>query len=178
LPSDVTVLVPVLRERKNELWLKECLQGFPPGTKYLVAENDGELAAAMNEALEAVETEWVMPFGHDDVPGEGLVEQLLAAGHDADVVYPTMILTDEELKPTGAFNADIFCGNRLLTWNYVTGAFLARTEMVRKVGGWRDLENLEDWDLHVRMFKAGARFKACPAARMYYRQSRVPGTGR
>src|SRR5690349_5633298 len=97
--SDVTVLIPVLRSQKNDQWLQECVTGFPKGTKYLVAENDGDLAGAMNEALALVDTEWVLPFGHDDVPEDFMVEQLLAAGVDADVVYPSMRFTDEDLRP-------------------------------------------------------------------------------
>jgi len=169
--NDVTVLIPVLRSRKNEQWLQECISGFPKGTKYFVAENDGDMADALNEAIALVDTEWVMPFGHDDVPQPNMLDFLFSFSCDADVIYPRMLIVDEDLKFGGVFNADVFCGNRLQTWNFVPGGgFLARTEMVRKVGGYRDLETLEDWDLHVRMFRAGARFKACPDAEFAYRQ--------
>lgn len=172
--SGVTVLIPFLRDGGSQEWLKECVTGFPAGTKYLVAENDGDLAGALNEALALVDTEWVVVFGHDDVPADTMLDELLAVSDDADVIYPSMILADEDLKPTGVYTADVFCPNRLLTWNFVSGGFLARTEMVRKAGGWRDLEALEDWDLHVRMLRSGARFKACPSAKFMYRQ--VPGS--
>lgn len=171
---DVTILIPVLRSAKNNQWLEECVTGFPAGTKYLVGENDGDLAGAMNEMLAAADTEWVVPFGHDDVPADDMLDQLLAVSGDADVVYPEMVMTDEELRPVGVFPADVFCGNRLEQWNFVSGGFLGRTSMLRDVGGWRDLDALEDWDVHVRLRRAGARFKACPAARFLYRQ--VPGS--
>lgn len=163
-----------MREGKNDKWLEECITGFPKGTPYLVAENDGDLAGALNEVLALVETEWVCVFGYDDVPADDMLERMLSVSDDTDVVYPSMILTDVDLNPTSVYTADVFCPNRLQTWNYVSGGFLARTESVRKAGGWRDLDALEDWDLHVRMLRSGARFKACPDAKFLYRQ--VPGS--
>lgn len=167
---EVTVLIPFLRGRGSKTWLDECVTAFPAGTRYLVAENDGDLAGALNEALEHVETEWVLVFGHDDVPADDMLDRMLEVSGDADVVYPTMVITDDELKPSGVFNADVFCGNRLQVWNFVSGGFLARTNTVRAAGGWRELETFEDWDLHVRMWRGGARFKACPDAKFLYRQ--------
>lgn len=172
--NDVTILIPFLRDGGSREWLEECVTGFPRGTKYLVAENDGDLAGALNQALALVDTEWVVVFGHDDVPHEDMLDEMLAVSEDADVVYPSMVLADTDLRPQGVYNADVFCPNRLLTWNFVSGGFLARTDMVRKAGGWRDLDALEDWDLHVRMLRVGARFKACPEAKFMYRQ--VPGS--
>jgi hypothetical protein len=85
-----------------------------------------------------------------------------------------MVLVDVEGNPVGVFPADPFCGNRLQIWNYVTGGFLGRTAKLREVGGWRELETLEDWDLHVRVFRAGGRFKPAPDTHFLYRQ--VPGS--
>jgi hypothetical protein len=170
ITDDVTVIIPFWREKGRRDWLREAINGFPVGTKYLVAENDADLAGALNEALAMVDTEWVFRFDYDDVPGVGMLETMRSVADDVDVVYPSMMLTDEDLKPYGSFPADVFCPNRLQTWNFVSGGFLARTEMIRKAGGWRDLEVLEDWDLHIRMLRVGARFKACPNASFAYRQ--------
>ena len=88
------------------------------------------------------------------------------------MTYPSMVLTDQELPARSAYHpAYPFDKHRLYQWNYIPGIFLARTEMLRKVGGWRDLEALEDWDLHVRMVRAGARYKPVPEATVLYRQS-------
>jgi hypothetical protein len=132
--SDTTVLIPFLRGGRED-WLREAINSFPQGTPYLVCENDGELATAINEGLARVETEFVLPFGADDVARNGLIENLESLAWNVDVVYPSMVLVDEELKPLGWHAADPFCGNRLLTWNYVTGASLIRTSKLREVGG-------------------------------------------
>lgn len=171
--SNTTVLIPFLRGGRED-WLREAIQSFPPGTPYIVCENDGELAAAWNEGLAQVGTEFVLPFGADDVARNGLIEFLEDLAWNADVVYPSMVLVDTDLKPTGFYPAAPFDGNRLLTWNYVTGASLIRTEKMREVGGYRHLDTLEDWDLNVRLYRAGARFKPAPEASFLYRQ--VPGS--
>lgn len=168
--DDVTVLIPFLKGSRTD-WLEEAIAGFP-GLPYLVAENDGDLAGALNEALEQITTEYVLRFDADDIAEPGFAQELRAAVWDVDVAYPTMILADSELHKTGEFPASPFCGNRLQTWNFVPGAFIARTENLRAVGGYRgDLDALEDWDLHVRMFRAGARYKPAPQAVMLYRQT-------
>lgn len=169
--SRTTVLIPIHRDNGNREWLQQAISSFDPGTPYLVLENDGDVAEAFNAGLAAVETEFLMMFGADDVATPGLIDFLEDMAWDADVVYPSMRLTDENMTvPVGDFPAEVFCGNRLLDWNFVTAGSLARTSKVREVGGWRTLESFEDWDLWVRMHRAGARFKAAPEAFFYYRQ--------
>lgn len=171
--DDVTVVIPIHRDGNKE-WLQQAIQSFPAGTPFKVAENDGELGEALNAAVAEVETEFFLPFGSDDVAEPGMLEMLRSLIWDVDVAYPAMILTDEELRPIGYHQADPFCPIRLLTWNYVSGAPLLRKSAVLAVGGWRELEGLEDWDLFVRMYRNGARFKPVPEAMFRYRQ--VPGS--
>lgn len=168
--KDVTVLIPHRRGNSEE-WLRQALSGFPKDVTVLVAENDGEMAEALNVALAQVATPWVCVFNDDDVPLRGFLQEMLAVSFDADVVYPSMVSVSEDLKEIKAEHpAWPFCGNRLEFMNFVPGLFLARTETLRKVGGWRDLDTLEDWDLHVRMYHAGARFKPAHRAVALYRR--------
>lgn len=168
---DVTVLIPTLRER-NEQWLREAIGSLPAGVPYLLLDNDpGELHLAFNEGLRLADTEWVLSFSNDDVCGPQMIELLLMFGTDADVVYPQMTLVSEDLSTVlSVHDADPFCGNRLMQDNYISGVALIRRAKALEVGGLRDLKFLEDWDLWVRMFRAGARFKACPEAKLLYRQ--------
>lgn len=173
----MTVVVPFLRGG-NEQWLAQAKGGFPAGQKLIVVENDGEMAEALNDAIiNHVETPWVYRFDADDIAGPLLLQQLRDAVWDgADGAYPTMILVPEErapegFVPIGVHHADQFCSHRLETYNYITGASLFRREMFVKVGGYRDLPALEDWDLWLRMVReCGARLKAVPEAFFYYRQ--------
>jgi GT2 family glycosyltransferase len=41
---------------------------------------------------------------------------------------------------------------------------VARADLLRSVGGWRDFDWSEDWDLWVRAWQAGATIEAIPGA--------------
>lgn len=154
----------------NEEWLQQAVNSFGD-TPVLVLRNDGEMAEAMNLGLQKAETEFVLPFGADDIALPGFIDELLLSSWNADVVYPTMKLVSEDLKTyLGEFAPDPFCGNRLQEMNFVSGAAMVRREKALEVGGWRQLKGLEDWDLWVRIFRAGGRFKPAPNAEMAYRQ--------
>lgn len=168
--DDITVLIPHLRGN-SQAYLDRAISSLPQGMNYLLLENDmGELAEALNAGLAAVETGWVFIFSDDDVLVESCIEDLAGVAFDADVVYPSMILASEDLSThLGEHPAWPFCGNRLQQMNFVPGIFLARTDTVREAG-YRHMNALEDWDIHVRMFRAGARYKPCPDAKVLYRQ--------
>ena len=169
--SDVTVLFPIHRDatEKQERWLKEAIASLPAGTPYLVLRNDGEVMEALNEGIKAAQTEYVFPMGSDDLLKPNCLDMLLGPAWNADVVYPAMLLTDEELKPFGYHEAEPFCPYRLQQMNFVSGDALLRREKALSVGGFRTLGGLEDWDLYVRLHRAGARFKPCPQAEIVYR---------
>ncbi len=172
--ADVTVLIPVARDGNRD-WLRQAVESFPRGTRYLVLENDGDVGGALNDGARATDTEFVYPFGADDIAGPGMLEFLVDLAWDADVVYPTMRLVDADLKHNlGEFTAGAFCRHRLQRKNFVTGSSLIRRSALLDVGGFRELETLEDWDLFVRMERNGARFKPAPETFFFYRQ--VPGS--
>lgn len=170
----MTVVIPAHRDC-NKQWLGQARNSFPTGQKILIAWNEGELAEARNEAVRSCETEFVYLFDADDVALPGLLEHLRGWAWDADVVYPGMVLRSEDLSEVvGVHDADPFCANRLLKGNYITGSSLYRRSKFLEVGGFRDYPILEDWDLMVRLWRAGARIKPCPQAQFVYRQ--VPGS--
>ena len=169
--SDITVLIPIHRERCNRDWLEQALSSFPEETPHLILENTGNVAGALNKGLRQASTEFVLPFGSDDIAGPGFLDFLLGPAWNADVVYPSMLIVNEDLsEQLGYHPADPFCGNRLLEMNYITGAALIRREKAIAAGGYRRLQVLEDWDLWVRMHRAGAHFKPCLEAQLLYRQ--------
>jgi hypothetical protein len=48
--------------------------------------------------------------------------------------------------------------------NWLVIGALARAELLRQIGGWRDWPVYEDWDLWLRCHLAGASIEAIPAA--------------
>jgi hypothetical protein len=169
--SDITALIPIHRTDGNREWLQQAVNSLGPNVTPLILENDGEVTEALDVGLREATTEFVLPFGADDVAAPGFVDELAAAAWDADVAYPEMMLVDETLTELlGTHRAQPFCRYRLLQNNYITGNSLIRRTAALDAGGYRRLDALEDWDLFVRMAGNGARFKPVYTARMFYRQ--------
>jgi hypothetical protein len=169
LLEDVTVFIPFLNGT-NEEWLARAISSLPQGTKYIVARNDGELTRSLNEALAAADTTWVLRLDATDVAVDGMLENLYAYSFDADVVYPALLGADPDLEQIEwEHPAWSFCRNRLEFQPYLSGTSLMRRRLVLDVGGYSDQEAMEDWELYVRLSRAGARFKACNDAKLLCR---------
>ncbi len=167
---DVTVLLPIHRTNGNRDWLQEAIDSFPPATPHLVLENDGDVVGSLNQGLREATTEYVVAFGSDDIAMPGYLQHMLRLAVYADVVYPTMVLVNQQLtKVIGEHAAYPFCGLRLAQNNYIAGPSLVRREKALEVGGYRNVQ-FEDWDLWTRMHRAGCRFKPAPQAKLLYRQ--------
>lgn len=165
----ITAIIPYLGTPESALtdkWLGIAMRSLPKGMPVMVAQNTGkhEMAAALNGALANVQTEYMLLIGADDRCGKQMVERLFASIGTADIAYPSMI-------GFGAAKfesiADLPSPWRVQDEN-IFGIFLARTETIREVGGWRD-ELLEDWDLVFRLFAAGKRMVPVPNAIYHYR---------
>jgi glycosyltransferase involved in cell wall biosynthesis len=168
--TDVTVVVPFHRDG-NRKWLREAVTSVPADVPVVVAENDGDLAGSLNEAYRNATTEFVFRLDADDIMVPGALDWMLGPAWNADVVYPALVLVNEDQSEVGGEHpADPFCGNRMLDMNYVSGVALHRRESVLRAGGFREMAELEDWDLYVRMHRLGMRFKPCPEAKVFYRQ--------
>lgn len=167
--SQVTVIVPFL-VGEDEAMLAEATASIPDGVPCLVSRNDGDYARALNDALESAETEFVQFLGHDDRLGRHALELLVAAG--ADVAYPTRLSFDERWSFLGVLEAPPFDPERLRQSNFVPGVSLVRRRAALAVGGFRDLgyETHEDWDLWIRMHRAGFTFRPVPQAAVHVRR--------
>jgi hypothetical protein len=168
--NDITAVIPVRRGGGNKEWLEQAVRSLGD-IPHLIVENDGEVGEARNHGMREATTEFVQFIDADDVAAPGMVDELYRAIWDVDVTYPQMFLVSEDLsEPLGLHEAQPFCPMRLEQGNFVPGCALVRREKALAVGGFRELPILEDWDLWLRMSRAGAKFKGVPAARLYYRQ--------
>lgn len=167
--ENVTVIIPFQRG-SNEEWLRVAVGSLPKDQRYLLLENDGELADALNEGLRQADTEFVFRLDADDFIEPGALDFLVSLAWDADVTYPTFRFVDQDLAQIGEYKAAPFCPNRLLQSNYIPGTSLFRPEKALQVGGYREMPVGEDWDLWVRMSRAGARFKGVQEAVYDYRK--------
>lgn len=136
-------------------------QGVP-----VVHRHAGTLAEARNAALHFVKTEWVVFLDADDELAEGYVNALSQGTADVRGPIAHYIRGSRER----AWQPRVFGHNHDCTaeclpeGNWLLIGSAVRTELVRQVGGFRDFEWSEDWDLWLRCYRAGATFELIPDA--------------
>jgi len=123
---------------------------------------------ARNGALEQVETEWVVHLDADDELAPTYLDMLARGTADLrapSVAYVRNGLVPPPYVPKVAGHHHPQCSAEcLVDGNWIVVGALVRAQMVRDVGGWRDFEWSEDWDLWIRCWQAGATIEALPKA--------------
>lgn len=119
------------------------------------------LAQARNLGLEMLDTDWVVFLDADDNLSGNYIKEMKAAHEPGHLLQPATIgnvngkLDD---YPVLIQRADFMRSNYL-----IIGTAVERS-MVQDVGGFRELDALEDWDLWIRCILAGSSVKRVPAA--------------
>ena len=127
----------------------------------------GGKAAALKDAMELVETEVILIFDADYIPGSGLIKQLVAPFFDPEVggvmgrVVPLNVGTNLltrllDLERSGGYQVDqqARMNLRLVPQHGGTVAGM-RLSALREIGGWNDNSLTEDTDLTYRLLLAG-----------------------
>lgn len=125
------------------------------------------LHGARNRGLELVATEFVCHLDADDELELGFFEAM--AKGSADVRAPAVRYVGngsgrDPRMPRVAGHRHDCAAACLPEGNWLVIGTVARAELLRQVGGWRDFLVYEDWDLWLRCHLAGATFEAIPAA--------------
>ena len=126
-------------------------------------------AATRNAGLARVRSPWVAFLDSDDVLDPGHLEKLAACAEAtrADLVYP-WFRADGYHDPWPHRFKHAFDAAALRRSNYIPVTVLARTDLVREVGGFiADLTiappaACDEWGLWLRMLDAGARIAHLP----------------
>jgi len=116
------------------------------------------LAEARNKAAYMVSTDWLIFLDADDTLDENYVRSMMEPGEDAGVadlrqpstlgVYPDGTTDDEPV---------LIPERPILQSNYLVIGTMCRRDQFLDVGGFDSyFPVLEDWDLWIRMIKAGA----------------------
>lgn len=159
---DVTVAVATFGASS---WVELAEQRAIPSAAALgvpwVHVHGGSLHEARNEAVGLVETEWVCHLDADDELEAGFFDAV--AGVDADVRVPAVRYVRPGRSaaprvPRVAGHDHDCVADCLTAGNWLVVGSVVRADMVRSVGGWRDFEWSEDWDLWLRCYLAGATF--------------------
>jgi len=186
----ITVITPSIPERRH--LLAEAIESVQSQTSpvetHLIrvqqppqgALSSAHLAAQLNALLAAVDTQWVAPLGDDDIYLPNHVEKIQPhLNQDADVVYSWPKHEHENFRIDVSDWPPAHVALLLQERNFIRTTITMRTELVRRVGGWpgeyRDgvfTETgvpYEDWDLLIRLARAGARFRCVPFETWVYR---------
>ena len=150
----------------DESWRRLAKRRAIPSAEALgvpvVYHHGDTLHDARNAALDLVETEWVCHLDADDELEPGYFTAM--NGGTADVRAPSVVyVVNGEPKPpwmpkvSGHIHR---CKAQcLVEGNWLVIGSVARADLLRSVGGWRDFEWSEDWDLWLRCYLAGATFE-------------------
>jgi len=125
------------------------------------------LAAARNEGLGQVTTEWVTFLDADDELTPGYFEAMDRGTADLrapSVEYVSGHRVQRPFVPKVPGHKHECSGECLLKGNWLVIGTVARTELVRGAGGFREWSVYEDWDLWLRCWVAGASVEAIPNA--------------
>jgi len=127
----------------------------------------GGKAAALKDAMELVDTEVILIFDADYIPGTGLIKQLVAPFFDPEVggvmgrVVPLNVGTNLltrllDLERSGGYQVDqqARMNLRLVPQHGGTVAGV-RLSALKEIGGWNDNSLTEDTDLTYRLLLAG-----------------------
>lgn len=139
------------------------------------------LASQRNALLDAVETEWLAVLDDDDVYLPHHFETIAPHLDDADVVYTfARVGCVSRYDTNDVTTADLVA--RLRQGNCIPSNAAVRAETVRDVGGWSadgfDFDRRryistnatwEDWDMWLRLARAGATFRCVPNETWDYR---------
>ena len=122
--------------------------------KVYFRSGNGHISLASNSALDLVSGEWVALFDHDDLLTEHALYHV--ARHIRDSPHAHIIYSDEDkVDANGRRFSPHFKGNwnpeLFFTQNYLSHLGVYRTELLRKIGGFRQgLEGSQDHDLVLR----------------------------
>lgn len=126
----------------------------------LLSEHVAGAAAARNTGLAAVDTPWVMFFDSDDTMTP---DHCAKAMDDARRSGADIVGWDAEMRFANGRKRGVFADrhlhfNNLFHGTFATQRWCARTDMVRRAGGWNpDALLWDDIELGARMIELGAK---------------------
>ena len=141
--------------------------------KYKILERNLGIAGNTNAALELVSGEYTGLFDHDDILAPNALHEIVKALQEDkyDIIYTdedkitddTKEHIDPNFKPD--FSMDLFRSH-----NYITHFFVAKTEIINKIGGFRsEYDGSQDYDLMFRCIENSNKIKHIPMILYHWR---------
>lgn len=166
--DDVTIAVATFGDDSwTELAEERALPSARSFGVPVVYVHGDTLHEARNAAVARVETEWVVHLDADDELHPNFLTAMERGTADLrapSVRYVSGGIVRPSIMPRVAGHRHHCTADCLTEGNWLVVGSMVRTQMVRDVGGWRDFDWSEDWDLWIRCWQAGATIEAVPRA--------------
>jgi glycosyltransferase involved in cell wall biosynthesis len=130
--------------------------------------HDLTLARSRNIALGRCRTEFVIFLDADDELSPDYIEAMETG--TADLRCPAVSWRDRGSRMCAPFVPQVYkhkhacTGDCLPEGNFIVIGALVKTRIAKDVGGFKEFEWSEDWDLWVRCWQAGATIETIPQA--------------
>lgn len=172
-----TVVIPTISTPHREETLERALssvqlQSLAHVSKTVVVRDTTHVGSAVtrNRGLDEVTTEYVAFLDDDDELLPHHVDTLINAAEEtgADVVYQWFkVIASHPFDPFPEAFRRTFSADKLRESNYIPTTVLARTDVVKSVGGFEPYGDqmqsaCDDWGLWLKLLDVGATFHHVP----------------
>lgn len=154
--------------------------------KFKRRESRGHISKASNDALELATGDYCVLVDHDDILYPHAIRVI------AQNIYQepqlALLYSDEDKLYSGDFDSTAACrydpyfksewdSELILTQNFVSHVSTYKTELLRKIGGFREgYEGAQDWDLILRYSEIIKPKQICHIPHVLYHWRAVPGS--
>ncbi len=165
----ITVCVATFGNYKWQLLAQERAIPAAKALEVPVIYVHGEtLHGARNDCLEQTKTEFIMYCDADDELDSEFFKHMEKVDGDlrppsVNHVHENVTFMPRVVGLNGVHN-HICKADCLSDGNWLCVGTVARTELLKEVGGWKDWPTWEDWDLWTRCWLAGANITPVPKA--------------
>lgn len=161
---DCTIVVSTFGNFKWQLLAQE--RALPSAYSFglpVIYNHGNSLHEARNIGLFDVKTEWVCHLDADDELEYGFFDEIEKV--EGDLRAPAVRYVGYPAKMPNVVGHNHLCNAGCLAeGNWMVVGTVARTDLLKKVGGWKDYPVFEDFDLWQRCWVAGATVVPVPRA--------------
>lgn len=149
-----------------------------PRIKVVARESNGHIVKASNDGIDLASGEFVVLLDHDDLLTPHALSrnaQAIAEHDDVDYLYSDEDKVDEDGRYYDVFLKPDWSPERLRGQMYTSHLSVIRTELLRRVGGFREgYDGSQDHDLVLRVTEQARRIVHIPEILYHWRV--VPGS--